>query len=144
MDRDIMETFCDEIRDTIIDIGCDLLKTDNFQVFIEQLFTEGDWFFVFLIRMYHSSNICMNQLSIQFITGELLVDIIYRVRFTQTNDETQSSTLFLKLASTNELRRSLLQIHNTFVRETYVYDVVLPMNYLFYFCSKHFNICRRP
>lgn len=38
-----MEIFCDEIRETIYDIGKKLLKTEteNFQVLIEPLFTEG-------------------------------------------------------------------------------------------------------
>lgn len=40
---EILETFCDEIRDTILDIGNELLKTDNFQVHIESLQTEGDF-----------------------------------------------------------------------------------------------------
>lgn len=43
MDGELIEIFCDEIRDAIHDIGKKLLKTetDNYKVLIEPLFTEG-------------------------------------------------------------------------------------------------------
>lgn len=44
MDAELIETFRDEIRETIFDIAKILLKTENFQVFIEPLFTEGIFF----------------------------------------------------------------------------------------------------
>lgn len=41
-----IEIFADEIRDELLDIGKKLLKieNDNFQVHIESLFTEGEFF----------------------------------------------------------------------------------------------------
>lgn len=56
-----------------------------------------------------------------------MIGVIYRVRF-NTIDETQTSSLFLKVAPNNELKRNLLQIHDAFVREAYAYDVVIPLN----------------
>lgn len=41
MDGELIETFCDEIRETLFDIATDLLKTENYQVFIESLVREG-------------------------------------------------------------------------------------------------------
>lgn len=45
MDGEIIEMFCDEIREAIYDIGKKLLKTetDNFVVSIEQLFNDGNF-----------------------------------------------------------------------------------------------------
>lgn len=45
MDGEIIEMFCDEIRESIYDIGKKLLKTetDNFVVSIEQLFNDGNF-----------------------------------------------------------------------------------------------------
>lgn len=56
--------------------------------------------------------------------GENLIGNVYRVHLNATDGD-QKSSLFLKVAPNNELKRSLLQINNTFVRETYAYDVVM-------------------
>lgn len=57
------------------------------------------------------------------LLGENLISTVYRVRFNATDGD-QENSLFLKIAPNNELKRSLLQINNTFVREAYAYDVV--------------------
>lgn len=41
MEGELLETFCDEIQETIFDVGKDLLKTENFKVNIEPLSVEG-------------------------------------------------------------------------------------------------------
>lgn len=55
MSGELIEIFSDEIRDAILDIGRKLLKieTDNFQVHVEPLFTEGE-VFSSLISLRHS------------------------------------------------------------------------------------------
>lgn len=52
MDGELIETFRDEIRESIFDISKILLKTENFQVLIEPLFTDGKFFCEF--RFGHS------------------------------------------------------------------------------------------
>lgn len=114
MDEQIIETFCDEIRESIFDIAKELLNTENFDVHIEQLFKEGK------SPKFHDNTVgCVkfNSSSDNFIAS------IYRVRLS-TTDGSQTASLFFKMAPDNQLKRSLLQIHDTFVREAFVYEVV--------------------
>lgn len=132
MNGELIEMFCDEIRDAIFDIGKKLLKTEteNFQVLIEPLFTEGEFFQEFFfysailnIEFYHHNIIINRYLLIFCSLDENLISTVYRVRFNATDGD-QKTSLFLKVAPNNELKRSLLQINNTFVREAYAYGVV--------------------
>lgn len=123
MDGELIETFCDEIKETLFDIATDLLKTENYQVFIEPLLTEGLSRLIFVSAILNIKSL-FGTLHHFNLLVENLIGVVYRVQI-KTIDGSQTTSLFLKVAPVNELRRSLLQIHETFVREAYVYDVVI-------------------
>lgn len=68
------------------------------------------------------------------ILGDNFIGIVYRLLFSSA-DGKQSSSLFLKVAPTDEEKRQMFRVHPCFMRETYAYEVVriqLKMSYLIF------------
>lgn len=57
------------------------------------------------------------------ITGDNFIGIVHRISL-NTVDKKHSSSLFLKMAPTDESTRVTLQIHSCFMFESYAYEVV--------------------
>lgn len=57
------------------------------------------------------------------ISGDNFIGIVYRINFS-TSDGKHSSSLFLKVAPTDEIRRLMFNVQPCFMREIYAYDVV--------------------
>lgn len=59
-----------------------------------------------------------------FFPGDNFLGIVYRATCS-TEDESNAINLFVKMAPEDETKRALMSIHNCFMRETYVYKVVI-------------------
>lgn len=58
-----------------------------------------------------------------FISGDNFLGIVYRATCS-TEDESNTTSVFVKMAPEDETKRMLMRIHECFIRERYVYEAV--------------------
>lgn len=57
--------------------------------------------------------------------GDNFLGIVYRVTCS-SEDERNTTSLFVKMAPQDAAKRNILNIHQCFMRETFIYEVLLP------------------
>lgn len=56
--------------------------------------------------------------------GDNFIGVVHQVQYTEKNDESQKSSMILKIAPTNLARREHFFVKPYFLREIYIYDTV--------------------
>lgn len=69
--------------------------------------------------------------------GDNFLGVVYRATCS-TEDESLKTNLFVKIAPEDEGKRNLMRLHDCFMRERYVYEVVTA-RYSNLFLLWHFN-----
>lgn len=63
------------------------------------------------------------------LLGDNFVGIVYRITCS-TEDGSRTKSLFLKIAPSDPIRRTMVPVGKCFVRESYMYEVVIEINFI--------------
>lgn len=117
-DSDLSLIPTDEIRSALCETVENYLKTKKYKISVKSASQAGE------------SN---------------FVGVVYRVSFCKEDgdpNDNKSSKLILKVAPQNEARRTQFKSRSLFLREMYMYNVVIYTIFIFYYFKSQFKLIR--